>query len=93
MLYHVMIIDSSGVLIATYKASQADIKFKNEFLMSRVIAALLPFSEEIFARPQRLDLDSYAISFYKFNIEDNYYYVVVALTDSIDNPKATKNWY
>jgi len=85
-----MIIDSSGVLIATYKASQADIKFKNEFLMSRVIAALLPFSEEIFARPQRLDLDSYAMSFYKFNIEDNYYYVVVALTDSIDNPKATK---
>ncbi len=89
MLYRVLIIDSAGNLISSYRVGEIEVRFKDESLMSGFIAALLQFGEEIFARPQRIDLDGYALSFYKFSIDTKYYYVVV-LTDSTDNPNATK---
>jgi len=89
LLYRIMIIDSSGVLIDNYNISKLDIRVKDETLFGSLIGALIQFSEEIFARPQRLDLDGYAMSFYKIGTKDESFYVV-ALTDSDDNSNATK---
>ena len=78
--------DESGVPIYTYLREIKEIKEKE--LIAGFMTALLQFGEEVFARPQRIDLNGYAISFYSTSVRGKRLWIAV-ISDSIDNPNAT----
>ena len=89
MIYAVYIISSSGETLYSYIVSEGKLRLKDEVLMGGFLTAMLQFGEEIFARPQRMDLDGYAISFFNTKINGDIVWVAM-ITDSTDSFYATE---